>query len=138
MRYGNDGRLIVLKLDGGAVPLPPVLTPEPMPTPPAHNGATVDIERGGILYNRHCSRCHVFGPGVLPDLRRLTPEKHALFQDIVLKGILAPLGMGRFDDVLTQADAQAVQAYLIDEAWKAHAAQAAEAPAVRPSREDAH
>jgi quinohemoprotein ethanol dehydrogenase len=97
-----------------------------MPTPPEQHGAPADIERGEILYNRHCSRCHVFGPGVLPDLRRLTPEKHALFADIVLEGILAPLGMGRFDDVLTQTDANAIHVYLIDEAWKASAEQGSE------------
>lgn len=126
LHYGNDGRLIVLKLDGGAVPLPPVVVPTPMPTPPERDGAPGDVERGEILYNRYCSRCHVFGPGVLPDLRRLSTQKHALFYDIVLKGILAPLGMGRFDDVLTQTDAHAIHAYLIDEAWKASAEHTAE------------
>jgi quinohemoprotein ethanol dehydrogenase len=58
---------------------------------------------------------------MLPDLRRLTPEKHSVFYEIVLNGALRPLGMGRFDDVLTREDAQAIHAYLIDEAWDATA-----------------
>jgi quinohemoprotein ethanol dehydrogenase len=116
-RYGNQGRIIALKLGGGAVPLPATVVTPPLPRPPAPEGTRAQIDAGEILYNRFCSRCHVLGRGVLPDLRRLTPEKHRLFFDIVLNGILAPLGMGRFDDVLTRSDAQAIHAYIVDQAW---------------------
>jgi quinohemoprotein ethanol dehydrogenase len=74
-----------------------------------------------LLYNRYCGRCHVFGPSVLPDLRRLTADKHARFASIVLEGALMPLGMGRFDDVLSRADAEAIHAYIVDESWQAAA-----------------
>jgi len=117
-RYGNRGRIIALRLDGGPVPLPAAYADTPQPQPPPHVDDPARIAAGGILYNRFCARCHVFGPGVLPDLRRLTPEKHRIFADIVLKGALAPAGMGPFDDVMSQADTDAVHAYLIDEAWK--------------------
>jgi quinohemoprotein ethanol dehydrogenase len=40
-----------------------------------------------------------------------------LFYDIVLNGALAPMGMGRFDDVLERSDAEAIHAYIIDQAW---------------------
>jgi quinohemoprotein ethanol dehydrogenase len=119
LRYGNAGRIIALRLDGGPVPHPPAVVPEPIPPPPPREGTHAQIAAGEVLYNRYCSRCHVFGPSVLPDLRRLSPQKHALFDSIVLEGALAPLGMGRFDDVLTRADAAAVHAYIVDEAWKA-------------------
>jgi quinohemoprotein ethanol dehydrogenase len=33
--------------------------------------------------------------------------------------VLAPLGMGRFDDVLSRADAEAIHAYIIDQSWQA-------------------
>ena len=118
-RHGNAGRIIALKLDGAAVPMPPAVVKSPFPPPPPREGTVAQIASGEVLYNRYCSRCHVFGPGVLPDLRRLTPEKHALFYDIVFKGLLAPLGMGRFDDALTRADAEAIHAYIVDETWKA-------------------
>jgi quinohemoprotein ethanol dehydrogenase len=118
-RYGNAGRIIALKLGGGSVPIPREVRPVPFPQPPARSGTPAQIEAGAILFNRFCSRCHAFGPAVLPDLRKLSPEKHRIFSDIVLNGALSPLGMGRFDDVLTRADAEALHAYLIDEAWSA-------------------
>jgi hypothetical protein len=39
------------------------------------------------------------------------------------------MGMGRFDDVLSTADADAVHAYLIDQAWQLKAAMATTAGA---------
>ena len=70
---------------------------------------------------------------VLPDLRLTAPAGLKEFENIVLRGALAPLGMGRFDDVLSEADAAAVHAYLVSEARAAYqAAQAAAAPAPQP------
>jgi quinohemoprotein ethanol dehydrogenase len=122
-RYENTGRIIALKVGGGPVPLPETAGPQPLPRPPAREATPAQIDAGEILYNRFCSRCHVLGRGVLPDLRRLTPAKHQLFYDIVLKGMLAPLGMGRFDDVLTRSDAEAIHAYIVDQAWAGFADQ---------------
>jgi quinohemoprotein ethanol dehydrogenase len=121
LRYGNQGRIIALRLDGGPVPLPPELQAEPFPVPPPRAGTRAEVAAGEVLFNRYCSRCHVMGPGMLPDLRRLTPEKHAIFAGIVRGGALSALGMGRFDDVLSERDVAAVHAYVIDEAWKVQA-----------------
>ncbi len=115
-RYGNEGRIIALKLGGPLPPLPSRFSAQPIPAPPPDEGSPTQVSAGAILYNRFCSRCHVFGRGILPDLRRLTPEKHQLFYDIVLGGILQPLGMGRFDDVLSRHDAEAIHAYVVHEA----------------------
>jgi quinohemoprotein ethanol dehydrogenase len=57
----------------------------------------------------------VFGAGVLPDLRRLPAGIHSMFADIVLRGRLSTLGMGRFDDVLTEQDVSDIHAYLLAE-----------------------
>ena len=119
----NEGRIIALRLDGGPVPLPPELTVEPYPQPPAREGPPAKVANGEVLYNRFCGRCHMLDRGVLPDLRRLTPVKHEMFYDIVLNGVLAGAGMGRWDDVLSRADAEAIHAYIVDEAWKAYDAQ---------------
>ena len=118
-RYGNEGRIVALKLGGSTPVLPAEVSLQPFPKPPADEADPAQISRGEILYGRFCARCHVLGRGVLPDLRRLTPAKHQLFNDIVLKGILQPLGMGRFDDVLSADNANAIHDYVIHEAWKA-------------------
>jgi len=118
-RYGNDGRVIALKLGGPTPPLPPLRADDgPPPEPPARQGTAAQIAEGEVLYNRHCARCHVFGRSILPDLRRATPATHTLFKSIVLEGIYAAKGMGRFDDVLSAADAEALHDYVIDQAWQ--------------------
>ena len=123
-RYDNEGRIIAFKLGGGQVPLPPALHEEPFPKPPAHEGTREAIAEGEVLYNRFCFRCHQLGRGILPDLRRLNAAKHQVFYEIVLNGALVPVGMGRWDDVLTRADAEAVHAYIVAESWNAYGAQA--------------
>jgi quinohemoprotein ethanol dehydrogenase len=120
-RFGNAGRIVALKLDGGPVPKPPPLEERPFLMPPAVNDAGAkQIAEGEVLYNRYCSRCHVFGRGLLPDLRRMSPATHALFYDIVLRGAYLPKGMARWDDVLQQRDAEAIHAYLLDQSWAAY------------------
>ncbi len=119
----NEGRVIAFRLDGGAVPLPANLPIEPFPEPPPHEGPAAKVAQGEVLYNRFCSRCHMLDRGVLPDLRRLTGVKHGMFYDIVLNGVLAGAGMGRWDDVLTRADAEAIHAYIVDQSWAAYKAQ---------------
>ena len=54
---------------------------------------------------------------------------HAEFKNIVLKGDFAPLGMERFDDILSEADVDAIQAYLVDQAWQGYKAQTPNRPA---------
>jgi quinohemoprotein ethanol dehydrogenase len=117
-RYGNDGRIIVLKVGGPPPPLPALRTDPPLPEPPARAADAKQIAAGEVLYNRFCSRCHVMGRGNLPDLRRMQPGTHALFDSIVLGGAYVPKGMARFDDVLSPADAESIHAYLIDQAWQ--------------------
>jgi quinohemoprotein ethanol dehydrogenase len=65
----------------------------------------------------------VFGPGVTPDLSRLPPEVHAMFNDIVLKGALAQLGMAPLADVVSKDDVEAIHAYLIDQQRQGYMAQ---------------
>ncbi|MGD0502529.1 MAG: PQQ-dependent dehydrogenase, methanol/ethanol family [Steroidobacteraceae bacterium] len=113
-RYGNEGRIIALKIGGPAPPLPSARTDPPFPDLPARPTDQKQIAAGEVLYNRYCSRCHVMGRGNLPDLRRIEPGTHTLFNTIVLGGAFAAKGMGRFDDVLSPADVDAIHAYVID------------------------
>ena len=50
----------------------------------------------------------------------MTADKHLIFEDIVLTGILKDRGMIGFADVMDQEDTFAVQAYIINEAHKLH------------------
>jgi quinohemoprotein ethanol dehydrogenase len=119
---GNQGRIIAFKLGGGPVAVPEKQIEEPLPKPPpriALASGAQSLAQGEVLYNRYCARCHMFGRGLVPDLRRMAPETHAEFYDILLKGARLDAGMARFDDVLKPADARAIHAYLIDQAWQA-------------------
>ena len=60
---------------------------------------------------------------VVPDLRYLSAERHAIFNDIVLKGALLPLGMPSFAAELDDADADAIHAYVIEKAHELKAEQ---------------
>jgi quinohemoprotein ethanol dehydrogenase len=79
--------------------------------------------QGELLFYRKCAGCHVFGRGLVPDLRRMTPQTSALFEEIVLHGAYAPKGMGRFDDVLQPDDVKAIRAYIAEQAQLAYEAQ---------------
>lgn len=116
-RNGNDNELLVFKLDGTKPALPkPAPLPEVAPVPPAQ-APGVDassIARGRGLYFGTCGFCHANQHhSIAPDLRRLTAEKHAVFNDIVLKGMLQPNGMPSFGDLLTPQDAADIHAFLI-------------------------
>jgi quinohemoprotein ethanol dehydrogenase len=121
-RYRNDGRLLAFKLGGGAVPKPEPAPNASLDRPAAPAVGEAAGSHGEVLYNRYCARCHVFGRSILPDLRRLSPVTDHLFYDIVLKGLYAPQGMARWDDVLTSEDAKAIHDYIMDMAWSAYSA----------------
>ena len=122
-RHQNTNRIIAFKLGGGAVPLPPPLVIPPFTQAPAQTVSAEQITRGETLFVQECTRCHQFGPSVAPDLRKLSPGSHAGFKDIVLRGALAANGMGRFDDLLSEQEVEAIHVYLIDEARKGWEAQ---------------
>jgi quinohemoprotein ethanol dehydrogenase len=117
-QYGNEGRIVTFRLDGGAVPKPAPVVDHPPEHLPAREGTATTIAQGELLYNRFCSRCHAFGRALLPDLRRLSPATHAMFYQIVLEGAYQVKGMARWDDVLTRADVEAIHAYLVDQEWQ--------------------
>jgi quinohemoprotein ethanol dehydrogenase len=83
------------------------------------------LEQGRLLYVIHCGGCHgMYGSTpMLPDLRRLTSQKHAMFRDIVLGGVLEPLGMSSFAAELDEAEVDAIQAYVVSLAREAIAGQ---------------
>jgi quinohemoprotein ethanol dehydrogenase len=114
---------LAFRLGGGAVPPPPARAAEPFPPPPESRATKAEIELGEVKFQEQCSRCHVFGPSVTPDLRKLTPELHSAFKDIVLNGLFAAQGMEKFGDLLSDAEIEAIHAYLIDQQRQAYGAE---------------
>ena len=100
LKYQNVNRIIVFKLGGGAVPMPPARVEEPFPKPPpATDRQSRSIKAGEIKFVEECSRCHVLGPSSTPDLRSSMPVCTLRSRTSCCKGVLAPSGMERFDDI---------------------------------------
>jgi quinohemoprotein ethanol dehydrogenase len=116
---GNEGRIIVFKLDGGATPKPDLLPPiEPIPQPPALTASAETVKHGATLFAANCATCHANQPRTgTPDLRRMSTESHDAFKQIVLGGALEKAGMPPWAGVLTPEDADAIHAFLISLAW---------------------
>lgn len=107
-------QVLTYKLGGTAKlrePAPPANTPEP----PALSTDTASIEAGAKLYDGYCSQCHgihAVSGGVLPDLRKLTQEKHQMFLGILFGGRV-PDGMPSFADAFTPEQVDHIHQYLI-------------------------
>ena len=119
-RYQNYGRILAFKLGGGPTPLPPARGAAETPAPPALAGDSDALaDRGGPKFGAYCAGCHGGrGEGRLsayPDLFRMSAETHAAFDAIVRGGALASGGMAGFADVLSEADVQAIHAYIVRE-----------------------
>ena len=124
IKHLNMNRIIVFKLGGGDVP-PPAAREEPSYPKPNRMPDLKLVSAGETKFVEQCSRCHQFGPSVTPDLRRLPPGVRDMFKDIVLKGVMSNAGMGRFDDILTEKDVAAIDAFLLNENWKGYKEQEA-------------
>jgi quinohemoprotein ethanol dehydrogenase len=127
-RYGNEGRILVFRLDGGPTPKPrPIADPGPLPEPPPLAEKRADVlARGALLFAQNCSICHQNVPrSGVPDLRRMSAAVHQTFNDIVLRGQRRALGMPQWDDVLSEADSNAIHAHLTAIAWDAYRAEQA-------------
>jgi quinohemoprotein ethanol dehydrogenase len=123
LKYQNTNRIIAFKLGGGAVPTPPPRIEPAFPKPPEQKATQVQIDAGEVTFIEQCTRCHQLGPSSTPDLRKLNDGLHVSFKDILMRGALAPAGMERFNDILSDKDADNVHAYLIEQSWIAYRAQ---------------
>ena len=110
-------RILAFKL-GGTATLPKAKPAAPVNLP-ASTASTEVIAQGAARYGQYCRICHgtnVISGGMTPDLRHMSAETHNAFKQIVLYGARAQKGMAPFADVLSEADADAIHAYIIDEA----------------------
>jgi quinohemoprotein ethanol dehydrogenase len=116
-RYVNSERLVVFKLDGTEVPLPPLRTAVASePIPAKIDAAPATILLGQTLFDEHCRVCHMKGgaDGMYPNLWNMPPGTVDAFEGIVGGGAYRYAGMANFSDVLSAADIAALKAFIVD------------------------
>jgi len=143
-------RLLAFKLGATtAFPTPPDVVP-PVPKPPEQTAKQETIQKGKELYGTFvCDGCHSPGVdgsgawvenGAVPDLRYAPPQVHRQWRAIVLNGTHWEQGMPGFADPpkfafpnmkMTAEDADAIHAYIIDQAWKAYKGEQEKEPSKR-------
>ena len=118
-------RLLAFSLDGKAqLPVIEKKSAEfPQPVYPKPSASLV--KKGKAVWDANgCEICHgvnaIGGIGSVPDLRRIGEQRMSIFKEIVRGGILAPLGMPKFSDTISDKDLPALKAYLINSAWQAY------------------
>ena len=117
------GHVIVFKLGGtGSVPEIPENYIELTPKGKAFGSPEI-LQNGFQKYAENCMVCHgplAISSGVLPDLRwsYQTADKDT-WNDIVMGGALTDNGMISFQKYLNIHEAEAIRAYVLDQAWLA-------------------
>jgi quinohemoprotein ethanol dehydrogenase len=115
--YENNGRMIVFKLGGGPVPLPPRRpTPKGPPRPDVSAMPPADpslMAQGAVVYRR-CAGCHGRAGSTpnLPNLERVHEIGPDGFRAIVLGGALETAGMPSFQGRLTESEVKALYEYV--------------------------
>lgn len=114
-RLRNDGRLIALKLGGGAVPLPePLAEPAPWPSGEQVRMLSPEETAGRSVYIAYCGACHGWygHSGLLPDLRRSDDAIIDNLEVFVWDGALSSRGMPSFREEISEAELDALKSYL--------------------------
>jgi PQQ-dependent dehydrogenase (methanol/ethanol family) len=132
LKLKNHSRILAFKLGGEAsLPAPPA-TPLPLiAEPPSFEASAEKLALGKRLFSKRCGQCHGDGAasgGITPDLRRATAGTHAAWEAIVLGGAYATRGMPPFASVLSPADSEAIQSYVLERTRRAWSAQQATTP----------
>jgi quinohemoprotein ethanol dehydrogenase len=117
-------RLLAFELGGGAK-YPSLASREPVPVPPAPRQDAALAKLGAVLFeNAGCDVCHGTDGGAsvggnVPNLNQTPPNSLDFLKQVVQKGALKSGGMPQFKDV-TDREAAALYAYIINSAWDAH------------------
>lgn len=114
-RFGNRGRIVTFRLGGGGVPQRDeidrshlALLEVGLETTPAQ------VALGSRLFNQNCAACHASGPA--PDLTAMELQDYESFDDIVLRGAWADRGMANFSGALSEEEAHAIRAFIVQRA----------------------
>ncbi|MCZ6708986.1 MAG: PQQ-binding-like beta-propeller repeat protein [Gammaproteobacteria bacterium] len=114
--YGNHPQLLVFSLGGNEQLAEPEKRAQVPPEQPLLSTDRHELRRGSVLYHDFCARCHggqAKSFGVMPDLRFIAPAIVETFDQIVLEGTRAPVGMGAFGEWLTVEDSRRVLGYIL-------------------------
>ena len=121
---GLSGTLLVFSLGGNQVLPAREQALLSIPEQPTIDATEETINEGNSLYHAYCANCHR-GIGqtslvstVAPDLRQMSTETHANWNEIVLNGSRIEKGMLGFSDTLEPEQSEAVRAFLVAEANK--------------------
>jgi quinohemoprotein ethanol dehydrogenase len=128
----NNSRLLVYKLNANAIlPTAPVAgsVAGKVLDPPLLTGTNEQVIDGEGAYGRFCAGCHGAGAVAdksIPDLR-YSPAISSLrpWTQIVIDGARADKGMVSFKTVLAEGQSEAIYHYIVSQANKAKATQAA-------------
>ena len=123
LKHSNQSRILAFRLGATqSLPVREAAEIAAFPEPPASDASNAEIAAGKDIYYERCIVCHgegVVSGGVLPDLRRLTKEKHEIWDAIVLGGALRDKGMPAFGQILSKEDSDAVHAFVIERSRRA-------------------
>ena len=93
-----------------------------MPEQPDDEYSERLVTQGNELYHTQCASCHG-GIGIpnevaitAPELRLMTLDTHADFENIVINGALAERGMPDFEDALGAVQLEAIRAFIVTQA----------------------
>ncbi len=116
-KFANFGQMMAFKIEGStAMPEIAAKRITMIPQPPVSSASSATVIQGQNLYHQYCFQCHgslAVSAGVVSDLRYSTKVVHENFKKIVLEGMLEGAGMARFDDLISEEDAEALHAYII-------------------------
>ena len=115
VRRQSESRVLTFKLGGKATLPPPKNDPITLPNPPALTANAEQIEAGRQLYHGLCAGCHgaaAISSGLVPDLRYMSDDTHAMFNQIVA-GARADRGMPSFVHLLPVEQMALLHQYLI-------------------------
>ena len=128
--HSTQNRILAFRRGGEqSLPVREAVALANIPEPPVVDSSAAEIAAGKDIYYERCFMCHgenVASGGVLPDLRRLTKEKHDIWDEIVLGGMLRDIGMPAFGQILSKEDSDAVHAFVIERARHAYDTQSAQ------------
>ncbi|HEV2598885.1 PQQ-binding-like beta-propeller repeat protein [Sphingopyxis sp.] len=120
----TPSRLLAFKI-GGEAPYPSLAKAEPVPMPSVPRQDERLAATGKALFEGNaCIVCHgrhggASAGGTVPDLNRMPPPSLEIFKQVVQGGALRTRGMPQYKD-MSDSDAQAIFAHIINEAWLAH------------------